>query len=102
MAHAGAHDAHGAHHPTGWKRWVFSTNHKDIGVMYLVFAVVAGLIGGFFSMLIRAELASPGDQIFGGDYQFYNVVNLESLKTYYITSTTIIKLNFNREVKRES
>ncbi|HAE48553.1 MAG TPA: cytochrome c oxidase subunit I, partial [Tistrella mobilis] len=42
--------------------------------MYLVFAVVAGLIGGFFSMLIRAELASPGDQIFGGDYQFYNVV----------------------------
>ena len=74
MAHAGAHDAHGAHHPTGWKRWVFSTNHKDIGVMYLVFAVVAGLIGGFFSMLIRAELASPGDQIFGGDYQFYNVV----------------------------
>ncbi|MFD0389396.1 cytochrome c oxidase subunit I [Tistrella bauzanensis] len=74
MAHAGAHDAHGAHHPTGWKRWVFSTNHKDIGVMYLVFAVIAGLIGGFFSMLIRAELQTPGDQIFGGDYQFYNVV----------------------------
>ncbi|GGB46057.1 putative cytochrome c oxidase subunit 1 [Tistrella bauzanensis] len=42
--------------------------------MYLVFAVIAGLIGGFFSMLIRAELQTPGDQIFGGDYQFYNVV----------------------------
>ncbi len=65
---------HDHHTPTGWRRWVFSTNHKDIGTMYLIFAIFAGLLGAFFSILIRAELQVPGDQIFGGDYQFYNVV----------------------------
>ena len=58
--HGGDH----AHHPTGWRRFVYSTNHKDIGTMYLVFAVVAGLIGGFFSMIMRAELMYPGMQVF--------------------------------------
>ncbi len=65
---------HDHHTPTGWRRWVFSTNHKDIGTMYLIFAIFAGLLGAFFSILLRAELQMPGDQIFGGDYQFYNVV----------------------------
>jgi heme/copper-type cytochrome/quinol oxidase subunit 1 len=56
------------------QRWFFSTNHKDIGSLYLIFAVVAGIIGTLFSILIRTELAFPGQQIFAGDYQFYNVV----------------------------
>ena len=65
--------AHDDHTPRGWRRWLLSTNHKDIGTMYLIYAVVAGLIGTIFSVVIRAELMLPGDQIFHGNYQLYNV-----------------------------
>ena len=65
---------HEEHHPTGWRRWVLSTNHKDIGTMYLVYAVMAGLVGGTFSMLMRFELMTPGNGIFGDHYQLYNVI----------------------------
>jgi cytochrome c oxidase subunit I len=71
MAHAEAvhHDAH----PTGWRRWVYSTNHKDIGTMYLIFAIIGGIIGGVLSILVRMELQEPGLQIFGNP-EAYNVV----------------------------
>src|SRR5919106_5525705 len=66
------------HHPTGWRRYVYSTNHKDIGTMYLVFAVIAGLIGGAFSLIMRLELQEPGVQFLlaGGepDGQLWNVI----------------------------
>ncbi|MBS3849371.1 cytochrome c oxidase subunit I [Devosia sp. J2-20] len=66
-AHATGHDsAHDAHTPTGWRRWVYSTNHKDIGVMYLVFAIFTGIIGGLLSGVMRMELQEPGIQIFHG------------------------------------
>ncbi|MDE0814383.1 MAG: cytochrome c oxidase subunit I [Alphaproteobacteria bacterium] len=48
--------------PTGFKRFVYSTNHKDIGTMYLVFALIAGLIGGAMSVYMRMELMEPGVQ----------------------------------------
>jgi cytochrome c oxidase subunit 1 len=65
MAHATtAHDDHG--HPTGWKRYVYSTNHKDIGTMYLWFAIFAGVVGGFLSIVMRMELSEPGIQYFAG------------------------------------
>jgi len=57
-----------------FKRWFFSTNHKDIGMLYLIFGGLAGLIGTFFSMLIRVELAVPGTTIMYGNHQWYNVV----------------------------
>ena len=73
----GAHEAHGAHddhnghgHPTGWRRYVYSTNHKDIGTMYLAFALVGGLIGGILSIGMRLELAEPGMQIFHDPHMF--------------------------------
>jgi len=72
-ASAHAHGEH-AHHPTGWRRWLFSTNHKDIGTLYLVYAIVAGLVGGLFSVLMRMELAAPGNQVLDGDYQLFNVL----------------------------
>ena len=64
------------HHsiPTGWKRWAYSTNHKDIGTMYLIFAIIAGIIGSLFSVLMRMELMHPGDGILGGNYHLYNVL----------------------------
>ena len=55
-AHAGHHD-----HPTGWRRYVYSTNHKDIGTMYLVYGFVFGLVGFAMSMLIRIELADTSE-----------------------------------------
>ena len=65
-----SHDAHEHAHPTGWRRYVYSTNHKDIGTMYLVFAICAGLIGGLLSILIRAELQEPGLQIFANPHTY--------------------------------
>ncbi len=53
-------------------KWLFSTNHKDIGVLYLIFASFAGMIGTGFSIIIRMELGDTGIQILNGDHQLYN------------------------------
>lgn len=55
-------------------RWLFSSSAKDIGYLYLIFAIFSGIIGTALSMIIRAELALPGTQVLSGNYQLYNVV----------------------------
>lgn len=65
-ATAHAHDEHEHGHPRGWRRWVMSTNHKDIGLLYIIFAIVAGIIGGGLSGFMREELMQPGMQVLTG------------------------------------
>ncbi len=70
MSTATTHDAHHEEHPKGLLRWVFTTNHKDIGTLYLIFALVMFMLGGAMAMVIRAELFQPGLQFV--DPQFFN------------------------------
>src|SRR3546814_20536291 len=98
-AHEHSHDAD--HKPAFFQRWFMSTNHKDIGTLYLIFAICAGIIGGAVSGLMRVELAEPGIQylvgwasLFHGGPQRYD----ESLHLWHllITAPGLIMIFFMR------
>ena len=58
--------------PGFFARWFYSTNHKDIGTLYLIFGIISGIIGGYLSFMMRMELSEPGIQIFENGHA-YNV-----------------------------
>ncbi|HEX5635712.1 MAG TPA: cytochrome c oxidase subunit I [Gammaproteobacteria bacterium] len=68
MSTATTHDAHHEHQPSGIMRWLTTTNHKDIGTLYLVFSLLMFFIGGAMAMIIRAELFQPGLQMVNPDF----------------------------------
>lgn len=87
-AHGHGHDAD--HKPAFFARWFMSTNHKDIGTMYLIFAIFAGLIGGAFSGMMRVELAEPGIQYLDTFARWFGAANPtfdEALHTWNVLIT---------------
>ncbi|WP_458095804.1 cytochrome c oxidase subunit I [Roseomonas sp. WA12] len=84
MAHpahdtAHGHDDHHDHAPGFVSRWFFSTNHKDIGTLYIIFAVVAAFLGVGLSMLMRLELQQPGLQFFANGQMWNAMVSAHGL-----------------------
>jgi len=68
--HTAGHDDHHAHHPTGFMRWVTTTNHKDIGTLYLWFSFSMFIVGGILALMLRTELFQPGLQLW--EPHFFN------------------------------
>ncbi|HWE47484.1 MAG TPA: cytochrome c oxidase subunit I [Caulobacteraceae bacterium] len=92
----GDHDEH-AHIPGFWVRWFASTNHKDIGTLYIIFAIFAGVIGTLLSGLIRLELAAPGVQIFTKGSLLANLGVIEGSEHGYnvvVTAHALIMIFF--------
>ena len=83
--HAEPHDGHAdhdhghGHAPSFAQRWLFSTNHKDIGTLYLIFAVFGGTVGGLLSMIMRIELFSPGMHHFSSGQAWNAVITAHGL-----------------------
>jgi len=85
-------DAHA--HPTGWRRFVYSTNHKDIGTMYLIYAVLFGIIGMAMSLWFRTELAEPGLQLMGGEVGADPMTSTKHFFNVLITAHGLIMIFF--------
>src|SRR6058998_1269796 len=70
---AGAEHAAHDHRPGFFTRWLLSTNHKDIGTLYMCLSIFAAILAGGLSVLMRAQLMTPNGEILS-DHQLYNVV----------------------------
>ena len=79
IPHGDDHGAYGDDKPNFFARWFYSTNHKDIGTLYLIFAIISGLIGGYLSFMMRMELAEPGIQIFEDGHAFNVFASMHGL-----------------------
>lgn len=81
-------------------RWVFSTNHKDIAILYFFFGSFSGVAGSVLSIFIRLELAQPGCQMFYGNFQLYNVVvTSHALIMIFLCATEILSTMHTKYAK---
>ena len=71
--------AYGDDKPGFFARWFYSTNHKDIGTLYLIFGIISGLIGGYLSFMMRMELAAPGIDVFNSEHDYLVFVSMHGL-----------------------
>ncbi len=76
--HVAGHDHAHDHRPSGIARWLTTTNHKDIGTMYLIFSFAMFLVGGCMALTIRAELFQPGLQVVHPEF-FNSMTTLHGL-----------------------
>ncbi|MBL4854366.1 MAG: cytochrome c oxidase subunit I [Robiginitomaculum sp.] len=82
-------DAHDGK-PKFWVRWFFSTNHKDIGTLYLILGLIGGLVGGFLSIMMRLELSEPGLQFFGNPHTYNMFITMHGLLMIFFMVMPII------------
>ena len=78
-AHDDDHDGHHDHKPTFFVRWFCSTNHKDIGTLYLIFGIIGGLIGGTLSIIMRTQLAHPGSTLVTDGQTWNTIITIHGL-----------------------
>ncbi|MFL5289294.1 MAG: cytochrome c oxidase subunit I [Rhodopila sp.] len=83
--HDREHEAHHTHDLGFVKRWLFSTNHKDIGTLYLIFSVSAGVIGGVLSIIIRAQLMHPSSHVVESGQEWNTIVTAHGLVMIFFT-----------------
>ena len=83
--HDHEHDDHHGHTPGFVQRWLFSTNHKDIGSLYLMFAVTAGVVGGILSMIMRAQLIHPHNDIVTSGQEWNTIITAHGLIMIFFT-----------------
>jgi cytochrome c oxidase subunit 1 len=75
-----AHDAHGGHAKPGFvQRWLMSTNHKDIGTLYITMAVIGGSVGGILSMIMRAQLMYPHNHLVTSGSEWNSIITAHGL-----------------------
>ena len=80
MAVVGADEGYGHDDkPAFFARWFYSTNHKDIGTLYLIFGIISGLLGGYLSFMMRKELGEPGIQVFENEHTYNVFVSMHGL-----------------------